>query len=123
MLAVHRQDSPAQLPGLCHDQLTCHHQSFLVGQGNILACLQCRHGRLQPGKAHQGSHHHIPGRISRRLNYRPASASQLRPALIPFLQPPIGYLIRQHSQLRLKLLYLLFQQLITAVSHQHGHME
>ena len=123
MLTVYWQNSPAQLLSLSHNQLASHHQGFLVSQSNILASLQSCQGRLQTSKSHQGGYYHLSLWISCRLYYSLTASCQLCFTAISLPQSAVSFLSRKHSQLWLKFLYLLFQQLITAIGYQHRHMK
>ena len=123
MFTVHWQNSPAQLLGLSHNQLTSHHQGFLISQSNILANLQSCQGRLQTSKSHQGGYYHLSLWISRCLYYSLTASCQLCFTVISLPQSAISFLVRKHRQLWLKFLYLLFQQFITAIGYQYRHMK
>ena len=59
MLAIDGQDGGMVLLCQLQNQLTSHHQRFLIGQCNGLAGLDGMDGRRQTSKAHHGCQHHV----------------------------------------------------------------
>jgi len=59
VLAVDGQQGCTPLPHSRQEHLPPHHQRFLVGQQQALACTRCCQTRRQTCSAHDGSHHGI----------------------------------------------------------------
>ena len=59
VLAVHRQEFRAVLPGRGHDELAGEHENFLRGEGEVLARGEGGEGGLEAGGADDGDEHEV----------------------------------------------------------------